>query len=337
MTEETAIIRQNDAPLALAGHAADKAAQAHVFADYRERRAANTLRSQDADLVLFATYLARAGVDAGDLLRPESWSGVSWGLVQGFVRWLVAEGSAIASINRALSTVKTYAKLATQAGSIDPQTLAMIRTVNGYARKEGTRLDTSRETTRRSAKKAEHVSISRAKAAELKHQPETPQGARDALLMCILLDHGLRVGEVALLQWENVDETNEHLTFYRPKVDKIQIHRLSPNTRAALARYRAAVDFYAGPLFLASDKRGALLPGSKMTASAIAQRVRSLGSLAGVEGLSPHDCRHYWATLLSRKGTSIRALQDAGGWSSPAMPLRYAESAAIANDGAEVE
>jgi hypothetical protein len=41
--------------------------------------------------------------------------------------------------------------------------------------------------------------------------------------------------------------------------------------------------------------------------------------------------------VLSRKGTQIRALQDAGGWSSPAMPLRYAESARIANEGAEVD
>jgi hypothetical protein len=29
----------------------------------------------------------------------------------------------------------------------------------------------------------------------------------------------------------------------------------------------------------------------------------------------------------------LKALQDAGGWSRPAMPLCYAESAEIANDG----
>jgi integrase len=67
------------------------------------------------------------------------------------------------------------------------------------------------------------------------------------------------------------------------------------------------------------------------------KRVAMLGQAAGLEALSPHDCRHYWATVLSRKDTQIRALQDAGGWSSPAMPLRYAESARIANEGAEVD
>jgi hypothetical protein len=31
--------------------------------------------------------------------------------------------------------------------------------------------------------------------------------------------------------------------------------------------------------------------------------------------------------------TDIKALQTAGGWNSPAMPLRYAEENTIANEG----
>ncbi|MBK9709763.1 MAG: tyrosine-type recombinase/integrase [Kouleothrix sp.] len=46
-----------------------------------------------------------------------------------------------------------------------------------------------------------------------------------------------------------------------------------------------------------------------------------------------HDARHCWASQAIRSGTDIKSLQDAGGWTSPAMPLRYAESAAIANEG----
>ena len=32
-------------------------------------------------------------------------------------------------------------------------------------------------------------------------------------------------------------------------------------------------------------------------------------------------------------GTPLDRLQDAGGWASPAMPLRYVETAKIANQG----
>lgn len=333
----TDIIRHEDAPLALAGQAADRAAARGVFDEYRSRRAANTLRAQDADLVLFARYLDAAGASAGDLLTPEAWRGVSWGLIAGFLRWLVGQGHAIASVNRALATVRVYAKLATQAGALTPEALAMIRTVSGYSDKEGHRIDEGREPSRIGHKKAESVSISREQAKALKTpQNDSAQAARDALLMCILLDQGLRCGEVALLQWGNVDEANEHLTFFRPKVHKIQTLRLSKDTRQALHRYRQVVAFYDGPLLLASDKTGRLVDHG-MTTSAINQRVSSLGAVCGAPGLSPHDCRHYWATVLSRNGTQIKALQDAGGWSSPAMPLRYAESQRIANQGAEVD
>jgi integrase len=68
-----------------------------------------------------------------------------------------------------------------------------------------------------------------------------------------------------------------------------------------------------------------------MTVGAINKRVGFLGQEAGLLGLSPHDCRHYWATSATRGGTDLKSLQDAGGWKSPAMPMRYVESTAIAN------
>jgi integrase len=52
-----------------------------------------------------------------------------------------------------------------------------------------------------------------------------------------------------------------------------------------------------------------------------------------LERLSPHDCRHYWATQALRHGTTTEALRRAGGWSSAAMPLLYALEAEVANEG----
>ncbi len=65
---------------------------------------------------------------------------------------------------------------------------------------------------------------------------------------------------------------------------------------------------------------------------AISWRVRELGEQVGVTGLSPHDCRHYWATYWADKVDVLR-LQEAGGWSSLTMPRRYVEDAEIANEG----
>jgi integrase len=54
--------------------------------------------------------------------------------------------------------------------------------------------------------------------------------------MCLLLDHGLRCGEVALLEVTHDDLKAGELRFYRPKVDKVQIHRLTADAKHALQK-----------------------------------------------------------------------------------------------------
>jgi len=69
---------------------------------------------------------------------------------------------------------------------------------------------------------------------------------------------------------------------------------------------------------------------------AVTARVRLLGERLGVMGLSAHDCRHYWATSAARHGTDPFVLQEAGGWSSLAMPRRYVEENGVANEGVKL-
>ena len=73
-----------------------------------------------------------------------------------------------------------------------------------------------------------------------------------------------------------------------------------------------------------------------MSDRAINHRVGVLSQQSGVDGLSPHDCRHYWATRAARQGTDPFAVQEAGGWNSLAMPRRYVEAAKIANEGVKL-
>ena len=320
LPEQLPLLPPDRAPLAQAASAADRAAARALFADYRARRAQQTIRRQDADLACFAAYLAAAqAAPSGDLATdPLAWSAVSWGLVAGFLVWQGQQGYAIGSINVRLATVKSYAKLATQAGALAADAYALIALVPGYRVSEGRRVDAKRDMTRKAgAKKAEPTSITREQAALLKAQPEP----RDALLMALLLDHGLRIGEVLLLRVKDFDRARGVLRFFRPKVDKVQQHHLSGAVLAALDA--GALDGEDGAIF-----------GSERT---IRRRVLAFGEAIGLATLSPHDCRHAWATFATRAGTPIKALQDAGGWSSPAMPLRYAESEAIANTGVRLD
>lgn len=325
--------------LEAAGFVADQLAADAVFADYTSRKAHNTLRSQRADLDKFATFLENIGVDGYDAVTlqnlPSAWSGVSWGLVEGFVKWQLKEGYAIASVNRALSTVKTYSKLAAKASVIDPQALALIKTVSGYGQKEGKRIDERREVVRIGWKKSQHNAITSDQAAWLKEShSDTPQGCRDRFMFCLLLDHGLRVSEVKLLEVENCSVRDKEMRFYRPKVSRTQTHRFTDDTLDALRRYRPHAP-QSGRILRGSRKDGSL--HGLMSETAITLRVAHFGRMLGIQQLSAHDCRHYWATAAARNGTPLERLMDAGGWSSLTMPLRYIEAASIANEGVKLK
>jgi integrase len=343
------------------GQAANVAAGAAAFADYRRRKSANTLRNHGAALDHFGRFLvglagrveAAAGdgaaLDAGALDQAAAWAdldgaalatsagawrGVTWGIVEAWKQSILQEGYSVGTVNNRLSVVRVYAGLASRAGAIPADELTHIAAVAGYGATEGRRVDERRPRARVGAKKGAAVPLSLDQARRLKTAAgPTGQAARDVLIMALLLDHGLRIGELAALTVGALDLDAGLMTFYRPKVDKTQTHRLTAAALTAARRYLVERPAGAGPgLWVASDRRGRLLP-RPMSSRAIAKRVGLLG--AGVEavGLSPHDCRHYWATTAAAAGTGVFSLRDAGGWSSVAMPARYVEGAAVANDG----
>ncbi|PKN97543.1 MAG: hypothetical protein CVU43_17160, partial [Chloroflexi bacterium HGW-Chloroflexi-5] len=132
----------------LIGERANRAAAASRFLDYRSRRADQTLRRQDSDLLLFREFLAEVNVITGDLSHePAAWRLVTWGLVEAFVKWQISKGYAIQSVNVHLSSIKTYARLAMQAGALLPQEYALIRAVQGYSYREQSRIDSRRKIT----------------------------------------------------------------------------------------------------------------------------------------------------------------------------------------------
>ena len=297
------------------------------------------MRHHRADLASFAQFLASADPSwpGGDLpTSAAAWQGVTWGLVTAFRAWLLAGGYAVGTVNIRLSTVKTYARLAAAAGVLTAEDLTLIQTVRGYSRKSARRVDERRTVARRGRKKAGPVRLTDQQADRLKSQPQTPQGRRDAVILAILLDHGLRVGELARLTVDAVDLAGQTMTFYRPKLGKTQIHALTADSYSALsAWFRSGDAPGAGPLLRKSHRSGRLA-GPGMSERSITERVRVAGLLVGVAGLSAHDCRHFWATRAARAGTDPFSLQEAGGWSSLAMPRRYVDAARITNAGVKL-
>ena len=324
--------------LAQAGQAANEAAARHRFNDYRLRHADQTLRRQQADLALFSEFLAVLNLESGNFAEePEAWREITWGLVEAFIKWQINKGYAMTSINVRLSTIKTYARLAMQSGQLDTQEYALIRSVQGYSVKEQNRVDQRRPQRRLGFKKEEPVLLRPEQAQMLKMQPDTPQGRRDTVMMCLLLDHGLRVGELAALNVDAVDLSQGFLRFFRPKVNKEQQHRLSRDSLKALQAYKNFGDMPSSGPLLRRSRKDESLREIGMTDRAITQRVNVLGEAISVIGLSAHDCRHFWATSAARHGTDPFSLQQAGGWASLNMPRRYIDDNEISNEGVKLE
>lgn len=317
------------------GQLANEYAASNAFNDYKEKIAKNTLKRHRDDIALFSAFLKNVGMVKENLLDDAAeWQGITFGLLETFKRWQLEKGYAIASINAHISTVKVYAKLAMKAGVLTQQEYALIKTVESYRHKEGRNVDEKREVTRIGKKKAEAVFISPEQAKALKSgHPDTPQGRRDAFLMCLLLDHGLRCGEVAALTPKNLNLSEGTLVFYRQKVDKTQTHKLTGDTLLAAMRYLEVCK--PKEYLLTGSRKGGKLEG-RMSERAITDRVRVLAERVDVKGLSAHDMRHMWAKNAIKNGTDIKSMQQAGGWSSSAMPLRYADDGKIANEGVKL-
>ena len=341
MTESAQIITTaGTAAIVAAGQAANHFAGASVFAEYNNETAGNTQTTRRAALQQWAAYLAETTgcVDcpsADDLAnKPAAWHGTTWGLVKGFKLWLLKAGYSVATVNNRLTAVRVYAARAAQAGVLSETEAHMIATVKGIGRKTGVNVDNNRPTQRReTSKKAAHVAITIDQAHALMAQPkDSALGRRDAVMMTLLLDHGLRVGELARVEGAQVNLTAGELRFYRPKSKLWTTLELTKRARRALSAYLEHDAPAMGPLLRAIRKDGVLgVPG--LSERAIQARVRTLGAAVGISGLSPHDCRHYAATLYARKGVGELRLMEMFGWNSSVMARRYVQESRIANEG----
>lgn len=330
---------QSSIDMVEAGQIANLYAQSDVWEKYHKEITENTRKRQMNDLASYCAYLAAMNIQrtAEELFNdPWSWSGTTYGLLAGYVEWSLQQGYSIGTINVRLATLRKYCTLAGPSPEgvdvLDRETLLLIQAVKGIAGKKARNRDREREVTRRSSKKATPTDLTIAQALSIKkvtvpHARGTQ--SRDAALVGLLVEHALRCGEVADLDIEHINIKAGTMTFYREKTDQIETHELKRHTLISLETYLAEEKRTSGPLFMGNK-------GQRLGRRAINARVKQLGKLVGVEKLSPHDLRHFWAFDALRNGTPIDQVKSGGGWKSDSMVLRYAKRAGIANAGVKI-
>jgi integrase len=321
--------------------AANQTLADNVFSLYQQTKAPNTIRRQRADLMLFGQFISEISGVALDgcafCEHPGAWAIVTGGLVTAYRQWMLKSGYDAHSVNVRLSTVRTYAKLAHQAGMIAEGEYLRITGVSGYSQKEIGRIDAKREVKRIGEKKENANFVKRGIVAQLKGlECKRDSDYRDRVLLCLMLDHGLRVSEVEALTVGSVDMNARTLTINRLKTSTTDLHDLTDDTYAALVDYMPLLDGRAvtAPLIAGSLKSGRLTDGG-MSVRAINARVQEIGQRFGIENLSPHDLRHTAADEVV-KNNDLQTAAAWGGWSSLAMPMRYAEKRKVSNRGVKI-
>jgi integrase len=367
--------RDDESLLAQVSQLADRAASNYIFIDYQQRRSTQTLRTHAAALLLWTSYLdsvnalaeivslatdwASNNFIASDLRKleeyakvqngaielilaahfcqsePAAWQGISWGLVEGFVKWLLNQGYSINSVNNRLASIRVYVRLAAKAGTVSPAEHALIREVRGYGQTEGKRIDEKRPCTRIGHKKEEAIVLTAQQARQFKNShPPTPQGIRDRLMICLLLDLGLRASELASLSVSDFVKPG-NVVVYRQKTDTTDRMALSADIRRALADYEPYLR--QSGILLRGSRKGGKLTDDVMSVRAIGSRVKTLGrDILDIWELSPHDLRHTWATQAAKHSNPF-VLRDAGGWTNMQTPSRYVARAKTVNEGIKLD
>ncbi len=148
----------------------------------------------------------------------------------------------------------------------------------------------------------------------------TWQGKRDAALLCLLMDVGLRLSELVAIDVERLDLGARTLVV-RGKGAKERQVSWGDSTHATLVRWlHAHGASTSGPLFVSRL-------GGRLSAQEVYKLVRRYGRLAGVPALHPHALRHTFAVSYLRNGGDLFTLQKLLGHASLTMVRHYADLA----------
>jgi integrase/recombinase XerD len=241
-----------------------------------ERRLAeNTVHSYGRDLLLFGRFLRH--------LRRDSPLDVDHENLQAYLRWLADRGLSDRSRARNLSALRAFYRFMKLEGLTESDPTEWIESPRGWK------------------KLPPYLSSEEVEKILGNRDLKRPSGLRDALILELLYDCGLRVSELAALKVEDLD-MEAWLVRVRGKGGKERLVPFGEEAREVLDRYLEKAR--PGPY---------LLPGrfgSHLTRQGIWKIVKRCIRLSGIaKVVSPHTLRHSFATHLLNNGADLRAVQ----------------------------
>lgn len=162
-------------------------------------------------------------------------------------------------------------------------------------------------------------------------------------IVIFMLYTGARAGEAVWLNWSNVDLGKKQVTFPKTKNGEPRSVPLHPRVLGELRQSHRR----SGPVFvthkgIAYERPDAAKDDDTSAGTRIGGAFKSACKRAGLgwtipgkgknakpifkTDVTPHVCRHTWATWHYQANRDFTKLQELGGWKTLAMVLRYAHT-----------
>ncbi|HVV04458.1 MAG TPA: tyrosine-type recombinase/integrase [Puia sp.] len=270
------------------------------FIDYlkfEKHYSAHTIRSYQDDLVQFFDYLA---LQFGE----QSLKAITPAMIRSWLASLKDEGLTSRSINRKISSLKSFFKYQMRSGVVEQSPMIAI---------------TSPKISKRLPVYVEQQDI--ATLFGDIYFPDSWEGRTDRLLLAIFYHTGIRLSELLHLQERQVDKGNRNIKVLG-KGNKERVIPIGPVLMGEIETYsqKKRAEF-AEPdvqyLFVGKS-------GKKLYAKYVYRVVKKyLSQVTTVDKKSPHVLRHSFATHLMNEGAELNSVKELLGHSSLAATQVY--------------
>jgi site-specific recombinase XerD len=150
--------------------------------------------------------------------------------------------------------------------------------------------------------------------------PTNPSEARNQTIFMLLIDTGLRIGELVNLSTEDI-HINEGFLKVLGKGNKERIVPIGSNAQKALQRY--LFRYRPKLAHLKIDRAFLSIYGTPLTENSLKLMFARLAKRSGVHRLHAHLCRHTFATRFLINGGDVFTLQQILGHSTLEMVRHY--------------
>ncbi len=248
-----------------------------------------TVINYSVDLKQFISFLENSGINEPSEIDRQH--------VRSYIREIMAYGYARSSVARKLSAIKAWTSFMTERKIISADPSSGVR---------GPKLPANipRALSREDVNRMIDEGISRKR-----------NFSRDKAVLELLYGSGLRVGEITLIKWEDIDLSERWVRIFG-KGSKERIVPIGSYSVRALEKWRAELGNGTEHVFPGGED-GHI---SERTVNRIVKRA---ARGAGIAGVTPHMLRHSFATHMLEGGATLRVLQDLLGHESLLTTQRY--------------